>query len=75
MTRKRFIKLLMSRGYSRNEATTMALIAVGCGYTYDVAYFAVLLKDGEFEEVVREICNSIAAVLGVPLSLLFATTE
>lgn len=34
MTRKRFVKLLMSRGFCRDLAQTMALIVQGCGMTY-----------------------------------------
>ena len=65
MTRKRFIKLLMSRGYSRNEATTVALRAIRNGRTYDIAYFAVRVEDGDSEalEAVQALCYRIAAVL------------
>jgi hypothetical protein len=37
MTRKRFVKLLMSEGYSRNEANEMAKDARE-GYSYEVSY-------------------------------------
>lgn len=41
MTRKRFIKLQMARGYSRNSAEVMALIARGSGKSYAEAEKAV----------------------------------
>lgn len=37
MTRKRFVKLLMAEGYSRNEANEMAKDALE-GYSYEVSY-------------------------------------
>ena len=62
MTRKRFVKLLMSRGYSRNEANQAALTAISDGHTYEGAYFAVRVNDGDPEavEAVREACERIA---------------
>lgn len=38
MTRKRFIKLLMSKGYSRNDAAEMAAEVPGSGQSYIEAY-------------------------------------
>lgn len=75
MTRKRFIKLLMSRGYSRNTANNVAQLALCCGYTYDAAYFAVRLKDGEFDETLQAIRNMVADILRIPRSILYATME
>lgn len=43
MTRKRFVKLLMSRGYSRNEAQAMALTQRQKGQSYAEAYAALTL--------------------------------
>lgn len=40
MTRKRFIKLLMAEGYSRNEANTIATDARNCGLDYKTTYKA-----------------------------------
>ena len=61
MTRKRFVKLLMARGRSRNDATQAALDAVSGGHTYDGAYFAVLVNDGDpgAVEAVQAACNRI----------------
>lgn len=36
MTRKRFVKLLMAEGYSRNKATSIARETVTDGYTYEL---------------------------------------
>lgn len=41
MTRKRFIKLQMARGYSRNSAEEVALVARGSGKSYAEAEKAV----------------------------------
>jgi hypothetical protein len=41
MTRKRFVKLLMSEGYSRNEANSIAADARIRGLAYSTAYKAV----------------------------------
>ena len=51
MKRKRFVKLLMARGYSRNYATQVALHAVSNGHTFEGVYFAVRVNDGDPEAV------------------------
>ena len=38
MTRKRFVKLLMAKGYDRNWANDMAMVAQKKGYSYEKAY-------------------------------------
>lgn len=38
MTRKRFVKLLMAKGYDRNWANDMAMVAQKKGYRYEKAY-------------------------------------
>lgn len=38
MTRKRFVKLLMAKGYGRNGANDMAALAQAKGYSYEKAY-------------------------------------
>lgn len=65
MTRKRFVKLLMSRGYSRNEANSRARAAVSAGFTYDCAYFAVRVETGESEalEAVQAVLDRIVQVV------------
>lgn len=39
MTRKRFVKLLMADGYSRNKANSIAKQAIADGDTYGVRYW------------------------------------
>lgn len=38
MTRKRFVKLLMAKGYDRNLANCMAMVVQKNGYSYEKAY-------------------------------------
>lgn len=38
MTRKRFVKLLMAKGFDRNCAKDMAMVAQKKGYSYEKAY-------------------------------------
>lgn len=40
MTRKRFVKMLMAEGYSRNEANIVATAARNSGIDYKLAYKA-----------------------------------
>lgn len=44
MTRKRFVKLLMSIGYSRNEANTEARAAVSRGISYEGKYLYIICE-------------------------------
>lgn len=44
MSRKRFVKLLMSRGYSRNDANTEAREAVSRGIPYDSRCLYILCE-------------------------------
>lgn len=41
MTRKRFVKLMMSRGYSRNEAKEVALSVMQSGKSYAEVYLNI----------------------------------
>lgn len=49
MTRKRFVKLLMGRGYSRNDANLMAQEVVNNELSYEDGYFAAKVNDGDSE--------------------------
>lgn len=65
----------MGRGYSRDEANSKARTAVSAGVTYEQAYFAVRVKDGDSEalEAVWEACVKIsAAVQSVAETAMFA---
>lgn len=77
MTRKRFVKLLMGRGYSRNYANQAALLAARGGHTFDGMYFAIRVIDGDPEvmAVIKAVCDKIAAIAGIPRSILYAATE
>lgn len=65
MKRKRFVKLLMSRGYSRNEANHRAQAVVRTGATYEQLYFAVRVECGDSEalEALQEMFDRIAAAV------------
>lgn len=45
MTRKRFVKLLMAKGYDRNEANGRADVCRECGFSYEAAYQAIYRID------------------------------
>lgn len=44
MKRKKFVKKLMSMGYSRNEANAIAAEARRCGITYDMRLCVLCLE-------------------------------
>lgn len=45
MTRKRFTKLLMAQGYSRNEANRTAELAIALKPSYEAAYAAITKRE------------------------------
>lgn len=45
MTRKRFTKLLMAQGYSRNSANSTADIAMAMKHSYEAAYTAINTRE------------------------------
>ena len=45
MTRKRFTKLLMAQGYSRNEANSTADLAIALKPSYEAAYTAITTRE------------------------------
>lgn len=63
MTRKRFVKLLMAQGYSRNKANRIARETVADGYTYTLQI--VLLRVGNnFPDItVSELKNALGKVV------------
>ena len=71
MTRKRFVKLLMARGYSRNGANDMATLARAKGYSYEKTYrLATAIPDlvdriapviANFAESVKKVAAALAA--------------
>lgn len=67
MTRKRFVKKLMSDGRTRNEANFNALTARMYGYSYDDAYeliehYETLFPPEIFEKVIRCIHKVIGTI-------------
>lgn len=67
MTRKRFVKLLMSQGYSRNEANSTADLAIAFQPSYEAAYAAITergcvlpykLDTRELEAAMRQISDA-----------------
>lgn len=67
MTRKRFVKMLMADGRTRNEANFNALIARTHGYSYDDAFDMIehcgtLYSPSQIEQSVRCLANAISAV-------------
>ena len=68
MTRKRYIKLKMAEGLSRNEAALNAkeIVAEGCSYQadydadlYDAAYAQLYPNEAAFREAVETLCATI----------------
>ena len=53
MTRKRFVKLLMARGFYRNEATAMATEAKLTGMPYAVVYASIEAEDDAMEKIME----------------------
>ena len=63
MTRKRFVKLLMANGYSRNSAQRMARLTPQAGYTYEEAfrqYKDITLPNEFISPEVYSIVNDVA---------------
>ena len=70
MTRKRFVKLCMARGYSRNEANELAREGVAIYGSYSALFVVTLLGSSEFYEafseavriaanIVQEVCDKL----------------
>lgn len=63
MTRKRFIKLCMSKGYSRNSAEALAADALADGMSYEQAMETVLwVANTDWAEVGAAISRTIEAI-------------
>ena len=72
MTRKRFVKLLMSAGYSRNEAVDYAATCLPRHGSYRGMYLKWLVdrENPEFSEALTRLCRAaVAAVLDAQLAL------
>lgn len=72
MTRKRFVKLLMSAGYSRNEAVDYVATCLPRHGSYRGMYLKWLVdrENPEFSETLTRLCKAaVAAVLDTQLAL------
>ena len=72
MTRKRFVKLLMSAGYSRNEAVDYAATCLPRHGSYRGMYLKWLVdrENPEFSEALTRLCKAaVAAALDAQLAL------
>ena len=64
MTRKRFVKLLMAQGYSRNEANLYATRARVLGHSYETAYYLINIKSVHITgEAVRNAMQTITKIM------------
>lgn len=74
MTRKRFVKLLMAKGYDRNGSNDMAIRAQAYGYSYEKAYsLATAIPDlvdrlGPAIANLAESIHKVASALGADFS-------
>lgn len=63
MTRKRFVKRLMSHGISRNRANSVAKQVIGAGQSYEDGIFTAIVQEyGVSEETVVAIAKEIITV-------------
>ena len=79
MTRKRFIKLLMSRGYSRNEASNIAADTRSCGMGYSNAYKAeqvALAARIKLKEIdITAVCDAIRNIVDMATKVACAISK
>lgn len=52
MTRKRFVRLLMARGLTRNYANSFAIICRETGWSYETFYEGYILGPKDFRGLV-----------------------
>ena len=79
MTRKRFVKLLMADGYSRNEANTAAAYARNSGIKYSTAYPAVSAAQPlriKFDDATIEaVCYAVRSVADMAIKVASAMAK
>ena len=75
MTRKRFIKLLMSKGYSRNGANEIADGVLKDGYSYAEAYDQITRLLPLVQAITPEITDAIKKATEVIAKVATATVE
>lgn len=59
MTRKRFIKLCMSKGISRNSASEIATTGIALGYTYE----SLLDAQSTMTDAINKMCDLIVEAI------------
>lgn len=62
MTRKRYIKLMMSKGYSRNDANNAARKIQAKGGSYADNAILICISAAECEDVMRSVCETVNAL-------------
>lgn len=69
MTRKRYIKLMMSKGYSRNEANNAASKIQAEGGSYADDAMQVCISAAQNEDVMRSVCKTVDALVAAAIKL------
>lgn len=79
MTRKRFVKLLMADGYSRNSANNIAAAARNDGMKYSAAYSAEKATKAALKKLscaaISTICDAIPALVDAVQKVACAAAE
>lgn len=75
MTRKRFVKLCMSQGYSRNAANQIAMKANSEGKKYDEAYETVLASMDLMDALIPSLSKAIEQATKVIKKMATAISE
>lgn len=75
MTRKRFVKLLMADGYSRNAANTAAMIARSRGIEYGTAYKANEIGLKLDAAGVDALCNAVKNIVDIATKVAWAISK
>lgn len=65
MTRKRFVKLLMSYGYSRNEAIVEAAEVRRCGFTYENGSLYCFVKSRGVGDALDALAATVDRMVGM----------
>lgn len=79
MTRKRFVKLLMADGYSKNKANELAAGVRSCGMKYSNAYMAESTMRGaiiKFNNIdFTAVCDAIRKIAEAAINVASAIAE
>ena len=79
MTRKRFVKLLMADGFSRNEANIVSTAARNSGIDYKPAYKAEMALSATKSSLknvdISAVCDAIRSVADMAIKVASATAK